>query len=76
MFIAANGDRANAKNFVFIITDGASNIKAESTIPNAISLRESTGAKCLILGIGNHVNTLELRGMNFIINVFNFFKFE
>lgn len=35
----ANGDRVNVPNYLYIITDGNSNINAGNTIPEAIATR-------------------------------------
>ena len=61
MFTSGNGDRSNAPNFIILLTDGESNVRADDTVPRAIDARIS-GATIITVGIGSDVNMLELRG--------------
>jgi len=62
VFIAANGDRQDSQNVIFIFTDGGSNIRAEDTIPQAIRSRIS-GAQIFVVAVGQDINMNELRGI-------------
>lgn len=62
VFVAANGDRPDFPNLVFVITDGQSNINAELTIPAAVAVKQS-GARIISIGITSQINPDELRGI-------------
>ena len=61
MFTTGNGDRRDAQNIIILLTDGASNERADDTVPAAIAARAG-GAKIVTVGIGSHLNMFELRG--------------
>lgn len=61
-FQPRNGDRPEVPNFVVVITDGASNIEPENTIPNAEALMRD-GATIISIGVTDKINLNELRGM-------------
>ncbi|CAH1788338.1 unnamed protein product [Owenia fusiformis] len=62
MFTAGNGDRSTAQNAVLLITDGASNVNAADTLPQARQLR-ITGTTIMAVGVGNELDPKELRGI-------------
>ncbi|CAG2211146.1 unnamed protein product [Mytilus edulis] len=60
-FTADNGDRPDVKNIAIIITDGVSNVNAETTIPEAEKARD-VGIHIYAIGIGLS-NLTELHGI-------------
>jgi collagen type VI alpha len=62
IFKASNGDRADAPNFCFILSDGNSNVNQENTIPMAIQARNK-GITIITFAVGTDVNTFELRNI-------------
>jgi len=62
VFTQGAGDRSNARNIVWLFTDGNSNLNQENTIPQAVSLRIS-GAYVITISIGSDVNRYELAGI-------------
>ena len=61
VFIQANGDRVNAPNVVVVITDGASNVNPQLTLPMAEALRNVTDS-VITIGVANAVEA-ELQGI-------------
>ena len=61
MFTAANGERADAKNYVIILTDGAS-ANFNQTVQQATLLKQQN-IEILAIGIGASINRPELNGM-------------
>ena len=61
MFTQPNGERADAKNYVIILTDGAS-ANFNQTVQQA-SLLKQQGIEILAIGIGANINSPELNGM-------------
>ncbi|XP_076089636.1 matrilin-1-like, partial [Mytilus galloprovincialis] len=61
MFTADNGDRSDVKNIAIVITDGVSNVNAETTIPEAEKARD-VGIHIYAIGIGLS-NLTELHGI-------------
>ncbi|CAG2245588.1 unnamed protein product [Mytilus edulis] len=61
MLTADNGDRPDVKNIAIIITDGVSNVNAETTIPEAEKARD-VGIHIYAIGIGLS-NLTELHGI-------------
>jgi Mg-chelatase subunit ChlD len=62
LFTAANGDRADAPNYAFVLSDGNSNINQEDTIPMAVQARNK-GITIITFAVGTDVNTFELRNI-------------
>jgi len=62
IFNAANGDRADAPNYLFILSDGNSNVNMEDTIPAAVACR-NLGITLIPFAVGTDVNTFELRNL-------------
>jgi collagen type VI alpha len=62
IFTAANGDRADAPNFAFVLTDGNSNINQPNTIPMAVAARNQ-GINMIAFAVGTDVNLFELRNI-------------
>jgi len=62
IFTAANGDRADAPNYAFILSDGNSNINQQDTIPSAIKARNQ-GITMIPFAVGTDVNLFELRNI-------------
>ncbi|CAC5417435.1 unnamed protein product [Mytilus coruscus] len=61
VFNPSRGDRPDAQNFLIIITDGVSNVKAENTIPEAQKAKEE-GVHVITIGVGSF-DSAELRAM-------------
>ena len=61
MFTTAHGERADAKNYVIILTDGAS-ANLNNTVQQAALLKQQNIA-ILAIGIGASINRPELNGM-------------
>ena len=61
MFTAQHGDRADAPNFVIILTDGAS-ADENATLVEARFLKQQ-GVQVIAIGIGDSINKAELEGM-------------
>ena len=62
MFLEFNGDRPSVPNFAVVITDGASTVNKEQTLPEAITTRVA-GVHIMVISIENDVNNLEIKGM-------------
>jgi collagen type VI alpha len=62
LFTAANGDRADAPNYAFVLSDGNSNIAMDDTIPTAVQAR-NLGITIITFAVGTDVNTFELRNI-------------
>jgi collagen type VI alpha len=62
IFTAANGDRPDAPNYAFILSDGNSNINMADTIPAAIDARQR-GTTLIPFAVGTDVNLFELRNI-------------
>jgi collagen type VI alpha len=62
VFQANRGDRYDVVNVVVVITDGASNVNASRTIPEANLLKES-GANVFVVAIGDNVQDAEVVAM-------------
>ena len=61
-FTPEAGNREFADDIAILITDGASNVDAQLTIPNGFALRDA-GVKVFALGVTNLVNFVELNGI-------------
>lgn len=59
---SAYGDRQNALNVLLLVTDGNANIDGQSTVGNAISLRQR-GTLIIVVSIGNDANTYGLMSL-------------
>ena len=55
MFSAVNGDRTDAPNIGVVITDGASSVDADRTIPEAQAAKEK-GVELFAIGVGDEVS--------------------
>jgi len=62
IFKDSNGDRADAPNYVFLLSDGNSNINQQNTIPMAIRARNK-GITVITFAVGTDVNMFELRNL-------------
>ena len=62
MFTESNGDRSDVRDYIILLTDGASNIREDETMPLAIDVR-ANGVKIISVSIGQDINMLEMRGM-------------
>lgn len=62
-FISSRGDRSDAINVAIVITDGASRVNPEDTIPEAESA-QADGIEIVAIGISDGVNTDEIRGIS------------
>lgn len=62
IFSAANGDRSDAPNYLFVLSDGNSNINVDDTIPAAVFCRNQ-GITLIPFAVGTDVNTFELRNL-------------
>jgi len=62
IFTAANGDRADAPNIAFVLSDGNSNVNQKDTIPSAIQARNQ-GINMIAFAVGTDVNMFELRNI-------------
>jgi collagen type VI alpha len=62
LFTQANGDRPDAPNYAFILSDGNSNINQQNTIPMAVQARNQ-GITMITFAVGTDVNTFELRNI-------------
>lgn len=62
IFNPANGDRSDAPNYLFILSDGNSNINVDDTIPAAVDCRNK-GITLIPFAVGTDVNTFELRNL-------------
>lgn len=62
IFNAANGDRADAPNYLFILSDGNSNVNMDDTIPAGIDCRNK-GITLIPFAVGTDVNRFELRNL-------------
>ena len=59
--VSTLGDRSEAENIIFLITDGASNVNEEDTLPAADDLKAS-GARIVTIGV-NMQDTSEIERM-------------
>ena len=57
------GDRPNAQNIAIVISDGASNVEQERTVPSANAAKDED-IIMLAVGITNEVNVTELAGIS------------
>lgn len=62
-FSAINGDRIDAANVAVVITDGASTINPNNTIPAAIAAR-AAGIRIIAVGITENVDEIEVSGIS------------
>jgi len=62
IFNPSNGDRPDAPNYCFILSDGNSNINAQDTVPTAIEARNK-GITLIAFAVGTDVNEFELRNI-------------
>ena len=62
LFVESRGDRQDAPNFLILFTDGAANIRAESTIAEAIESRIA-GIHTIVIGIGKDLNYVEMESI-------------
>jgi collagen type VI alpha len=62
LFSPANGDRADAPNYAFVLSDGNSNINQQNTIPTAIQARNK-GITIIAFAVGTDANIFELRNI-------------
>ncbi len=76
MFTPKRGDRPLAPNIAIVITDGASNVDPQLTIPSAIDAK-AANITMIALGIGAGVVESELKGIaSFPSLVFNVMDFS
>ncbi len=59
ILVFQNGARQFIPKIALVITDGRSNVNSASTIPNAMTLR-NTGATVFAVGVGGRIDTDEL----------------
>ena len=62
IFTSANGDRPDAPNYCFILSDGNSNINVQDTVTNAVEARNN-GITLIPFAVGTDVNVFELRNI-------------
>jgi len=62
MFQTSNGDRDNVPNYLFILTDGNSNVNPLDTVPEAIATRLN-GVHIITVSIGQQLGKYELSAM-------------
>lgn len=62
IFNPANGDRSDAPNYCFILSDGNSNIDTANTVPYAVEAKNK-GITMIPFAVGTDVNMFELRNL-------------
>ena len=74
-----NGDRGWAPNVAIVLTDGASNMRSENTIPMA-ERAKNNGINIISVGVTEGINLVELKAIasdpNRVLNVEDFDKLD
>ena len=58
LIFLVKGRRFSANKWVFLVTDGSSNVNAHLTIPNADALKTS-GVRIFVVAVGNYISGID-----------------